>query len=214
MGRSFAGIAFTPLVKQQQQEHGSRSQYERVEQSGPIGDRLGPAERDFVRRRDGFYLATVGETGWPYIQFRGGPAGFFHILDDTTLAFADLRGNRQYISTGNLQHDSRVALFLMDYASQTRLKILGRATILDGTPEAAEMIARLQHPEERSTAERAVIIRIEALDWNCPQHITPRFTEGEIAAALKPLHQRITDLEAENAALKSAQGSGSSLPPG
>lgn len=202
MGRAFAEVAFTPLVKAQQQEHGSRSQYQRVEQAGPPGDRLGPAERDFIGRRDGFYLATVSETGWPYIQFRGGHPGFLRILDDRTLGFADLRGNRQYITTGNLRHDTRVALFLMDYAHQARLKILGRASVLENTPEAAERIAELRQPEERSPAERAVLIHIEAFDWNCPQHITPRFTQAEIDQAIQPLHRRIVDLEAENARLR------------
>ena len=204
MGRKFASLAFTPLVKAQQQQHGSRHQYERVEQSGSSGDQLGPAERDFIARRDGFYMATVSETGWPYIQFRGGPPGFLHILDSATLGFADLRGNRQYISTGNLGHDTRVALFLMDYPYQARLKILGRASVLEGTPEAAETIAKLRSPGETSPAERAILIHIEAFDWNCPQHITPRFTEAEINAAFKPLHQRIADLEAEVATLRSS----------
>ena len=188
MGRAFANLAFTPLVKQQQQQHGSRELYERLSQSGKVDDRLGEAERDFISRRDGFYMASVTETGWPYIQFRGGAPGFLRILDDTTLGFADLRGNRQYISTGNFQHDARVALFLMDYAYQARLKILGRVSVLEGTPEAARTIADLRVPGERSPAERALLIHVEAFDWNCPQHITPRFTEAEIASALVPLH--------------------------
>src|SRR6266567_4437991 len=129
MGRRFAEIAFTPLVKEQQRLHGSRHHYERVENSNDLGDRLGTDEQEFIRERDGFYMASVTETGWPYIQFRGGRKGFLRVLDQRTIAFADLRGNTQYISVGNLQHDHRVALFLMDYATQSRLKILGRAEI-------------------------------------------------------------------------------------
>ena len=130
MGRQFAKIAFTPLVKKQQELHGSRRQYQRIEEIGEPGSRLGEDEQQFIGARDGFYMASVSETGWPYIQFRSGPKGFLHVLNDQTLGFADLRGNKQYISVGNLQHDDRVALFLMDYAGQQRLKILGRTKIL------------------------------------------------------------------------------------
>jgi predicted pyridoxine 5'-phosphate oxidase superfamily flavin-nucleotide-binding protein len=212
MGRRFAEIAFTPAVKEQQTLHGSRSQYRRVETSGNPGALLGPAEQDFIRRRDGFYMASTSETGWPYIQYRGGPKGFLHVIDDHTLAFADLRGNMQYISTGNLLHDDRVALFLMDYAYQTRLKILGHAEILEDTPVAPNPAApnpavqawldRLRDPKEKTPAERAILIHVEAWDWNCPQHITPRFTEEELAEALEPMRRRIADLEQENASLR------------
>src|SRR6266568_2962806 len=132
MSRRFAELAFTPLVKEQQKQHGSRHLYERVEQSPNPGDRLGPDEQSFIAEREGFYMASVTETGWPYIQYRGGSIGFLRVLDEQTLGFADLRGNRQYISVGNLHHDDRVALFLMDYAYQRRLKILGRAKIHEG----------------------------------------------------------------------------------
>ena len=202
MGRRFAQLAFTPGVKEQQTRHGSRSQYQRVETSGNPGATLGPAEQAFVRARDGFYMASVSETGWPYIQFRGGPKGFLHVLDDHTLGFADLRGNMQYISTGNLLHDDRVALFLMDYAHQTRLKILGHAEIHENTPEAKEWIDRLYLPEEDARPERAVLIHVEAYDWNCPQHITPRYTQEELAEALEPMRRRLAQLEEENARLR------------
>jgi len=205
MSRRYAQLAFTPLVKQQQEQHGSRPQYERVEQQGAPGDRLGPQEQEFILGRDGFYMATVGETGWPYVQFRGGHAGFLHVVDDHTLGFADLRGNRQYISTGNLGHDARVALFLMDYASQTRLKILGRAEVHEGDAATLELLAKLRHLAEKSPAERAILIHIEAFDWNCQQHITPRFTREEIAEALAPLHQQIVALKEEITRLRSAQ---------
>ena len=201
MGKSFAKIAFTPLVKEQQTLHGSRSAYERVAQAGPPGDRLTEAERYFLTARDSFYMASTSETGWPYIQHRGGPAGFIHILDDQTIAFPDFSGNKQYISTGNLQHDDRVALIFMDYPAQTRLKILGRAKIHEG-PEAAVLIEQLRTPNDKTPIERAFVIHIEAFDWNCPQHITPRYTEEEVLRFTEDMRQRIADLQAENKRLR------------
>ncbi len=184
MGRKFAEIAFTPLTKKQQEVHGSRRQYQRMEEMGEPGSRLGESEREFIGARDGFYMASVSETGWPYIQFRGGPKGFLHVLNDQTLGFADLRGNKQYISLGNLEHDERVALFLMDYVGQQRLKILGRTRIVEGNEEALELIARLRTAERNALPERALVIHVEAFDWNCPQHITPRYTEEEVMELL------------------------------
>ena len=204
MGRRFAELAFTPLVKAQQTKRGSRHLYERVEQSNILGDKLGPMEQAFIDERDGFYMASVSQTGWPYIQFRGGHKGFLHVLDERTIGFADLRGNTQYISVGNLQHDDRVALFFMDYATQSRLKILGRAAIHEGDAEAAKLIELLHMPQEKSPAERAIVIQVEAFDWNCPQHITPRFTEEEIAKILEPMRRRLDALEAENKRLRSS----------
>src|SRR3954447_26956819 len=204
MGRRFAELAFTPLVKEQQKKHGSRHLYERVEKSAVLGDTLGPAEQSFIGARDGFYMASVSETGWPYIQFRGGQQGFLRVIDERNIAFADLRGNTQYISVGNLQHDDRVALFLMDYARQSRLKILGRAKIHEGDAEAAKLIGSLRVPGEKSPAERAIIIHVEAFDWNCPQHITPRYTEDEIATMLEPMRRRLDALEAENKRLRAS----------
>ena len=202
MGRRFAELAFTPLVKQHQQLHGSRQMYERVERSGDAGDRLGPDEQEFIGQLDGFYMASVSESGWPYMQHRGGQKGFLHVLDPQTIAFADLRGNKQYISLGNLEHDNRVALFLMDYAHQARLKILGRARILEGDSEAASMLETLRVPGERTPAERAILIDVEAFDWNCQQHITPRYSEEELAQALAPMRKRLEFLEAENKRLR------------
>ncbi len=201
MSRHFAEIAFTPAVKQQQEQHGSRRQYERMETSGPDDSRLSAHEREFILGRDGFYLATVTETGWPYVQYRGGPAGFLHVLDDHTLAFADLRGNKQYISTGNLTKDDRVALFFMDYARQTRLKVLGHARVLEGA-EHRERIEQLRVPGDKSVAERAIMIEVAAFDWNCPQHITPRYTAEELSEALQPMRDRMAALEAENKRLR------------
>ena len=185
MGRRFAEVAFTPLVKKQQELHGSRRQYQRVEESGEPGNRLGQYERSFINGRDGFYMATVSETGWPYIQFRGGPKGFLRVVDDQTIGFADLRGNKQYISIGNLNHDDRVCLFLMDYVEQQRLKLYGRAKIFEGTAESQALIDKFRTEEKDAWPERAVVIHIEAFDWNCPQHITPRFTLEELGALCK-----------------------------
>jgi len=204
MGRRFAELAFTPLVKQQQIQHGSRHLYERVEQSPDMGDRLGPDEQAFLEDSDGFYMASTTENGWPYVQYRGGAKGFLHVLDDRTIAFADLRGNKQYISVGNLQHDDRVALFFMDYPRQSRLKILGRVQVHEGTDEARKLIEQLRVPNEKVPAERAFVIHVEAFDWNCPQHITPRYTEEQLATVLEPIRQRIETLEAENKRLRAA----------
>jgi uncharacterized protein len=202
MSRSFAERAFTPLVKKQQEQHGSRRQYARMAEVGEAGDRLTDFEREFIAECDGFYMASTGETGWPYIQYRGGEKGFLHVLDDETLGFADLRGNKQYITMGNLEHDNRVALFFMDYAHQLRLKILGRAVIHESDAAAAELIAKLKVPGEKTPTEHAVIIHVEAFDWNCPQHITPRFTQEELTGTLEPIRKRMEALEAENARLR------------
>lgn len=205
MGRRFAELAFTPLVKEQQEKHGSRHLYERVEKSSDLNSRLGPYEREFITARDGFYLASVTETGWPYIQYRGGSKGFLHVLDGQTIAFADLRGNKQYISVGNLQHDNRVAVFLMDYVAQQRLKILGHAKIHEDDAVARELIEALRVPEEKTPPERALVIHIEAFDWNCPQHITQRYTQEEVAQIMEPLYSRLGALEAENKQLRESQ---------
>jgi hypothetical protein len=201
MGKSFAKIAFTPLVKQQQTLHGSRSAYDRVEQTGPAGDRLTEAERYFIPARDSFYMASTSETGWPYIQHRGGPKGFLKVIDDHTLAFADFRGNKQYLSTGNLTTNNRVALIMIDYPAQARLKIVGRAEILEGDA-AKDWITRLRNPAEKTPIERVFLIHIEGFDWNCPQHITPRYTEEQINEALAPIQKRLADLEQENEQLR------------
>ena len=204
MGRRFAELAFTPLVKHHQQLHGSRHMYERVERSNDLGDRLGPDEQAFIQQRDGFYMASVSETGWPYIQFRGGSKGFLRVLDPKTIGFADLRGNKQYISLGNLEHDNRVALFLMDYPNQTRLKLLGRVQIHEKDSEAAALIASLRPADPKEVVERAILIDVEAFDWNCQQHITPRYSEEELAQILAPMRTRLEFLEAENKRLRSA----------
>ena len=174
-------ILFTDSVRKAQARYGSREQMERLQQHGPANDTLTEAERDFIEARDGFYLATVSESGWPYIQFRGGPAGFVRVLDGKTLGYADFRGNRQYVSTGNLTQNDRAALFFMDYANRARLKLLGHTRIVDAT-EAPDLAARLAVPGYPARVERAVLITVESFEWNCHQHITPRYTEAEFAA--------------------------------
>jgi uncharacterized protein len=202
MSRSFSELAFTPLVKAQQQKHGSRRQYERMEQSSPAGNALDPAAQAFIQLRDSFYMASVSETGWPYIQHRGGPPGFVHILGPSIIGFPDLRGNKQYISLGNFEHDNRVALFFMDYPNQTRLKILGRVEVHEDDAEAPALFESLRTAEPGAVIERAILIHVEGYDWNCPQHITPRYTLEELQPSLDALQKRLANLEAENAALR------------
>jgi len=158
-------------------------------------------EEAFIAARDSFYMASVSETGWPYVQYRGGPPGFLKVLDDTTLAFADFRGNRQYISVGNLDANDRAALILVDYPRRARLKILAHVErlALDAEPGLLERVTDTTY---RARPERIFKLRLVAFDWNCPQHITPRYTEAEIALAVQPLRERVAELEAENAALQ------------
>ncbi len=178
MARAFAGIAFTPKVQAAQSLMGSRDAYRSTELGEPETVALGPYEVEFIAARDSFYQGTVGENGWPYVQHRGGPAGFLKVLDAKTIGYADFSGNRQYISVGNLTGDDRVSLILMDYPGQRRLKIWGRARLLDEDTEAA-LLARLESADFRARVERGVVITVEAFDWNCPKYITPRFTERE-----------------------------------
>lgn len=203
MAHEFAVTMFTPAVQRLQQKYGSRSQYAKVEKFGGPNDRLGDDEKDFLESRDSFYLATVSETGWPYVQFRGGPAGFLKVLDDRTMGYADFRGNMQYISMGNLGRDGRVALIAMDYPSQTRLKILGKARIIEAVEEP-ELIQKLRVEGYPAKIERAIVIEVAAFDWNCPQHITQRFTQKEIEKAMKPMRERLVKLEEENKKLRTS----------
>ena len=200
MSYGFLDIAATPSVRAAQAAMGSDHLWQDFKGDRQY-DRFTAHEAEFIAKRDSFYMATVSETGWPYIQHRGGPPGFLKIVDDKTLAFADYRGNRQYISVGNLAADGRIALILMDYAHRARLKILGRVDIvpLDADPDLAVLVAV---PGYRGKPERILRLHLDAFDWNCPQHITPRFTEAEVAEAVQPLHARLAALEAENAELR------------
>jgi len=162
-------------------------------------DRLGEDEIAFIGERDSFYLATVSPTGWPYIQHRGGVAGFLRVLSSSRLAFADYRGNRQLLSTGHVAADARVSLFLMDYPQKIRLKILGRATVLDAREHPGQ-VASIAGPQFGPRTERLFLIDVVSFDWNCPQYITPRFTAAEVGSAVAGLRARITELEAVLAA--------------
>jgi predicted pyridoxine 5'-phosphate oxidase superfamily flavin-nucleotide-binding protein len=196
--RGFSKIAFTPAVKAVQEQMGSRTAYARLER-GPAGpDVLGEAEVAFLSERDSFYMASLGEAGWPYIQHRGGPRGFVRILDEHTIAFADRRGNRQYVSAGNVAGDDRVALIFVDYPNRARLKVLAHAKVATRADDP-ETFARVAGD---AVAERVFVLRIEGLDWNCPQYITPRFTEDEVGAMTRPLLEKLEALERENASLR------------
>ena len=195
MARNFAEIAFTESVRALQEKAGSRRSYARMEAMAR-GSELTEAEIEFIAERDGFYLSTVGESGFPYVQYRGGPKGFLKALDAKTLAFADFRGNMQYVSAGNLTRNDKAALILMDYANRRRLKIYARIELVEARQDPA-LIARLRVPGDDAEIERAMILRIEAFDWNCPQHITPRFTIEEIREMNAPLYEHLARLEAE-----------------
>ncbi|WP_414675831.1 pyridoxamine 5'-phosphate oxidase family protein [Limnobacter sp.] len=190
MGNAFAEIAFTQGVRELQIQAGSRERYAAMDQSANRRDKLTERETTFIESRDHFFQASVSETGWPYVQHRGGPAGFLKVLDERTLGFADYRGNVQYVSVGNLIHDNRVALILMDYANQRRLKLLGRVRFID-RDTAPDLIERLVTPGYKAIVERGFIISVEAFDWNCPQHITPRFTLAEIDEMTAPLRAQL-----------------------
>lgn len=201
MAHNFGSLVFTPVIKALQDKHGSRRQYARMAGSDHSPDRIGQKESEFIAERDSFYMASIGETGWPYVQHRGGPKGFLKVIDERTIAFADFSGNKQFVSTGNLMTDNRVALIMVDYPHQARLKILGRAEVFE-EETAKEWIERLRDPGYRAVIERAFVIRVEAFDWNCPQHITPRFTEDEIREVLAPVEKRMQELELENEKLR------------
>ncbi len=191
MARSFAEIAFTPAVRAAQESQGSAAAYAKfLAPDAERGDRLTERESAFIAERDGFYQATVSETGWPYVQFRGGPAGFLKVLDDETIAYADFRGNRQYISTGNLIGDDRISLILMDYPNRRRLKVWGRARLVDIAQNPA-LVERLHDSIYSAEPERAVVITIDAFDWNCPSHIPQRFTLEELGDILAPIHEEL-----------------------
>jgi len=201
MAKSFGSLVFTPVIKSLQERYGSRRQYARLEKSADAPGRLGKDEIDYIGERDTFYMASVGATGWPYVQHRGGPKGFLKVMDERTMAFADFGGNKQYVSTGNLMTDDRVALILVDYPRQLRLKVLGHAQIFEGE-QAKEWIEKVRNLGYKAGVERVFVIRVEAFDWNCQQHIIARFTEEEIGKALAPLEKRMQGLEDENKKLR------------
>lgn len=195
MPRAFADISFTPSVKAAQSLYGSRDANTGFERAEDPRNTLTEPEMAFIRERDSVYMATVSETSWPYVQHRGGLAGFIKVLDERTIGFADFKGNRQYISVGNINADGRTSLILMDYPNRRRLKLWGHARIVHESEEPA-LIAAVEDPTYRARIERAIVIRIEAIEWNCPQHITPRFTEQEVDRFIAPILE-------ENRVLKS-----------
>ncbi len=198
---SFGSLVFTPVVKELQERYGSRKQYERMKDSGAAHESFTDFEVEFLAERDSFYWATVGSTGWPYVQHRGGPKGFLKVIGRETLALADFRGNKQFISSGNLMTDNRVAMILVDYPRQARLKILGQVDVLDGE-KAAPWIERVELPGYKAVIERVFLIHMEAYDWNCPQHITPRYTAEEIRDAVRGVEEKLHSLETENERLR------------
>jgi ferredoxin-NADP reductase/predicted pyridoxine 5'-phosphate oxidase superfamily flavin-nucleotide-binding protein len=194
MGHKFAEIAFTPVIRDIQIARGSREAYARMDEGAPYNHVLGEREASFIAVRDSFYMASVSESGWPYVQHRGGPAGFMKVLGERTIGFADYSGNRQYVSTGNFASDNRVSLFFMDYPNRRRLKVLGRVRVID--PRDPEFPPDLIDDDYTVQVERGFIIEVEAFDWNCPQHITPRFTEVEIDSLLSGLREENRQLKA------------------
>jgi predicted pyridoxine 5'-phosphate oxidase superfamily flavin-nucleotide-binding protein len=210
VSKHYGTIAFTDAVRDVQRAHGSDGFYDRKRVQGkaaPGIDSLTEDEKDYLAERDSFYLASVGETGWPYVQFRGGPIGFLRVVDDHTIGWADFRGNLQYISTGNLGRNDRVALIAMDYLHRRRLKIFGRARIVTAEEDPA-LLGTFADPGYDAEVERAVLITVEAFDWNCPQHITMRFTAAELEPHLAPLHRRLAALQDENTQLRDKLESG------
>ena len=200
MSYGFLEVAATPSVRAAQAAMGSDHLWTDFKGHRTF-DRFTEVEAAFIAERDSFYMATVSETGWPYIQHRGGPPGFVKVLDERTLAFADYRGNRQYISVGNLNADDRACLFLMDYVRRTRLKVYvhAEAVPLDANPDLRTRVLDAQY---KAKPERIIRLHLETFDWNCPQHITPRFTIEEIAEALNPVRERLAAIEAENVELR------------
>lgn len=204
MTRRFFDVAFTPTVKGMQEEFGSRAAYARMEDTHSEADELTEIEAAFIAARDSFYMATVGDTGWPYVQHRGGPVGFVKILGPRTIGIADFRGNRQYVSLGNIAHDQRSALFFMDYPNRRRLKVLARAMRVD-LDDKPELAAKLIDADYGAKIERGMLFEIEAFDWNCSQHITPRYTAADVDARVMSLKAEIESLRKALAAASAAR---------
>lgn len=199
-GYDFLDLAGSDSVRAAQEEMGAAHLWAPGRVDRPSGA-FTAHERAFIGARDSFYMASVSKLGWPYVQYRGGPAGFLKVIDDVTLAFADFRGNRQYISVGNIDANDRVALILVDYPRRARLKILAHAERIP-PGEQPDLWEQVVDPDYRSRPERILRLNLAAFDWNCPQHIVPRFTEAEIRRAVQPLHDRVRDLELENNSLR------------
>lgn len=195
MARNFASLAFTPAVKQLQEQYGSRSAYARMEKQ-VYQDGLTENEQDFIAERDSFYMASIGANGFPYIQHRGGPKGFVQAIDANTVAFVDVQGNQQFISVGNISERPNVSLIFMDYPHRTRLKVLARAEVVALESEPA-LVERLTPAGFKARPQRIIKLHVEAYDWNCPQHITPRFTQEELVEALEAQREYVEGLQRE-----------------
>jgi uncharacterized protein len=206
MTSHFLNLLASPAVKAAQEANGSRAAQSRHDSASLEPDHLTEREAAFIAMRDSFYMATVGHEGWPYMQHRGGPSGFVKVVSERSFAFADFRGNRQYVSVGNLAADDRAAFFFMDYANRARLKVLGRVRAIDLASDPA-LAKALIVPGYKAMPERALVVDVEAFDWNCPQHITPRFTVEQIEPAVEALKARIAELEAALGRQKSASPS-------
>ena len=183
MSYPFGDIAFTSTVQRLQERYGSRDRYAQMQARASRGEALGERETQFLARADSFYLATVGETGWPYVQHRGGPRGFFRVLSPTQLAFADFRGNLQYVSAGNAAGNARASIIVMDYAERSRLKLLGTLRFVELAQADAELARKVELPGYTARVERVARFDLAAFDWNCSQHITPRFTLEQLREA-------------------------------
>jgi predicted pyridoxine 5'-phosphate oxidase superfamily flavin-nucleotide-binding protein len=205
MSRPSSDVAFSPAVKAVQARRGSRGSYARIEAKGGFRTAVTPDLAEFVAAARSFYLATASGDGQPYVQHRGGPPGFLRVVDERTLAFADYKGNRQYITTGNLAENDRAYIFVMDYAQRRRVKLWGRARVVEGD---AALLARLWPEGYEARPEQVILFEIEAWDTNCPQHIPQLFAAEDVARTLVQLQARIKELEAEVAALKRKQGAG------
>jgi predicted pyridoxine 5'-phosphate oxidase superfamily flavin-nucleotide-binding protein len=194
VSRGFAEIAFTPTVQALQEVHGSRAQYARMQATADPDAGLGPHESEFLLAADSFYLATVSEIGWPYVQHRGGPRGFLKVLSPRRIGFADFRGNQQFVSAGNVAIDDRVSIIVMDYAHRLRLKLLGHLRFVAVADADPALVRQVELPGYRARVDRVALIDVAAFDWNCPQHITQRFTLDQVEAAARPLRERIAVL--------------------
>lgn len=202
MTARYAEIAFSEPAKALQETAGSRRSYDKMAASSSgEADVLSEREAEFVAARDSFYLATTTPDGWPYVQHRGGPVGFLRVTGDRQLAFPDFSGNKQYITAGNIDADDRVSLFLMDYPNKRRLKVLGRMKSVTAE-EDSRLIESLADPAYDADIERAMVIEVEAFDWNCPSHITERFTKADIEPTFQNLIARIRELEEQVELLK------------
>lgn len=188
MPNNFATISFTKSVKEAQTQYGSRELNKRFELSENPRNELGDIEKVFITARDSFYIATISENNWPYVQHRGGLPGFIKVLDQRHIAFADFRGNRQYLSVGNLNANPNTSLILMDYPNRRRLKLWGTSEVKDAD-DTPELISQLTNRDYKANIERAIVIKIEAIEWNCPQHITPRYSEHEVDNLVKNLQE-------------------------